>query len=372
MSQHFISWTDIIKTTNKDTARKIKKLQKHLRITGVICNYFKYQKPKQEMVTVVKRKIVSIDEDKCDGCGLCIPACHEGAIEIVDGKARLKEERLCDGLGDCLGECPQDAIKIEVREADEFDEEAVAREMAKMKARGSAGNTSAGAADGRSTIPTGGGCPSARFNNLSQNASPCPGAASSRTAASAEQKKSGAAANQANSRNASASDSAHSARNSRNASASAQPAKSRGAQSESSADSSRSQASSDDISLSIKSQLNQWPVQLTLLPESAPIFDGADLLISADCVAHAYADFHLDLLKDRKLVIGCPKLDDNNYYTEKLTSIFAQNDINSVTVAIMEVPCCGGLRHAVNQALSRVDKDIPLEEIVFTVSGEKK
>ena len=329
---------------------------------------------------MVKRKIVSIDEDKCDGCGLCIPACHEGAIEIVDGKARLKEEKLCDGLGDCLGECPQDAINIEVREAEEFDEEAVARELEKMKSASgdkadeisvNAGSNTAGRAassrtdssrakSGRaassktSAVPAGGGCPSARFNNLSRKASPCSGAANSNPAAEAaktsDQKKSNPAAK------------------------SAQSAKSRNsaAQAGSAADSSRNQAGSDDISLSIKSQLEQWPVQLSLLPETAPIFDGADLLISADCVAHAYADFHLDLLKDRKLVIGCPKLDDNQYYTEKLTSIFEKNDINSITVAVMEVPCCGGLKYAVNQALAQTDKDIPLNEIVFTVSGEKK
>lgn len=273
---------------------------------------------------MVKREIVSIDEDKCDGCGLCIPACHEGAIEIVDGKARLKEEKLCDGLGDCLGECPKDAIKIEVREAEEFNEEAVAREMAEIK--GSAG----------------GGCPSARLNSLSRKASPCPAGAGN-----AAQAAQSSPANQSNS------------------AAPSNPADS---------EESRTQtaAGSNDINLSIKSQLGQWPVQLALLPETAPIFEGADLLISADCVAHAYADFHLDLLKDKKLVIGCPKLDDSQYYTEKLASIFAKNDINSITVAMMEVPCCGGLKHAVNQALSQVEKDIPVKELVFTVSGEKK
>ena len=318
---------------------------------------------------MVTRKIVSIDEDKCDGCGLCIPACHEGAIEIIDGKARLKEEKLCDGLGDCLGECPKDAINIDVREAEEFDEEAVAREMAKMKSASghkpgkiseNTGNDTAESnakvkADAGRTraVPAGGGCPSARFNNLSRKTSPCSGSANSNPAASSnstDQKKSKSAAQ------------------------STQSAKSRNsaAETESTADSSRSQAGSDDISFSIKSQLEQWPVQLSLLPETAPIFDGADLLISADCVAHAYADFHLDLLKDRKLVIGCPKLDDNQRYIEKLTSIFDKNDINSITVAVMEVPCCGGLKYAVNQALAQIDKEIPVNEIVFTVSGEKK
>ncbi len=318
---------------------------------------------------MVTRKIVSIDEDKCDGCGLCIPACHEGAIEIVDGKARLKEEKLCDGLGDCLGECPKDAINIEVREAEEFDEEAVAREMAKMKSASGnksakfSGNPENGTAEsdakvkadaGRTrAVPAGGGCPSARFNNLSRKTSPCSGLANSNQVASANssaQNKSKAAAKLAQSAKV---------RNS-------------AAETESPADSQRSQTGSNDVSLSIKSQLEQWPVQLSLLPETAPIFEGADLLISADCVAHAYADFHLDLLKDRKLVIGCPKLDDNQYYIEKLTSIFDKNDINSITVAVMEVPCCGGLKYAVNQALAETDKEIPLNEIVFTVSGEKK
>jgi len=274
---------------------------------------------------MVKREIVSIDEEKCDGCGLCLPACHEGAIEIVDGKARLKEEKLCDGLGDCLGECPQDAITIEVREAEEFDEEAVAQEMAKNKRTQKKSPSPCSSAR-----VSGGGCPSAQFNNLDTPSDKGQKQSQSRASKATEQKES--------------------------------HQKSTTVQS----------SGTDDINLSIKSQLNQWPVQLSLLPEQAPIFQDADLLISADCVAHAYADFHLDLLKDRKLVIGCPKLDDNNYYIEKLTSIFANNDIKSLTVALMEVPCCGGLKYAVKQALQNSGKDIPVKEIVISVKGEKK
>lgn len=256
---------------------------------------------------MVKRKIISIDEEKCDGCGECIPACDEGAIEIIDGVARLKEERLCDGLGDCLGECPQDAIKMEVREAEEFDEEAVKQAKKESKSAGSMA----------------GSCPGSRMRNFQKKDSEKTKADERSSQKSNDTQKKGAAA-------------------------------------------------ADDVALSINSQLEQWPVQLGLLPEKAPFFDGADLLIAADCVPFAYADFHLDLLRDKKVVIGCPKLDNLDSYIEKLTGIIANNDINSLAVAIMEVPCCKGMLHAVNEALKATDKELNVEKIVISVEGEKK
>lgn len=240
---------------------------------------------------MVKRKIVNIDQEKCDGCGLCVPACDEGAIQIIDGKAKLVDERYCDGLGDCLGECPQDAITIEEREAAEFDESLV--EAVQQ------GN---------------GGCPGMQMkSNLNHGD---------------RKKKKGRAAAEG--------------------------------------------VSSADLNLSINSQLDQWPVQLMLVPENAPYFSRADLLICADCVPFAYGNFQLDLLKNRVVLVGCPKLDNNDFYAEKLQRIFSGNDINSVTVAFMEVPCCSGLVRSVERALKESGGEIPLEKVRIGIEGEKE
>jgi len=234
---------------------------------------------------MMKRKVVNIDQEKCNGCGLCVDACHEGAIELVNGKARLVSDVYCDGLGACLGECPQDAIRIEEREAAPFDVEAV-------KAR-----------QQHSAKPPPSGCPGMRA--LSFGADPVAGSATpSAPAASAP------------------------------------------------------------------SQLRQWPVQLHLVPVEAPYWAGADLLISADCVAFAYGDFHGDLLRGRRLVIACPKLDDTSAYVDKLARILALNDIRSVTVAHMEVPCCTGLVRIVSAALDQCGKDVPFATVKVGLRGD--
>lgn len=246
------------------------------------------------------RKIVNIDEDKCNGCGLCVPNCAEGAIKIIDGKARLLAENLCDGLGACLGECPQGAITITEREADEFDETAVHAHLNKTEEH------SCHQHHGHGHRQHGGGCPGSRAMEINRQNNAAKAAA----------------------------------------------------------------VSSGDIEVKIKPQLTQWPVQLMLVPESAPYFEDADLLITADCVPFAYPNYHLDLLKGKKVVVGCPKLDDIGYYIEKLTGIIKNNNINSVTVAFMEVPCCGGIVRAAEAALEMSGKDIPLSKIRISINGE--
>ncbi len=251
--------------------------------------------------TKVLRKIVRIDESKCDGCGLCVPACHEGAIEVIDGKARLVSDRYCDGLGDCLGECPQGAITIEEREANEYDEAAV---QARMEVAGRGDPTgrpydahAAHAEHGH------GGCPGAMAMQFQRPAT---------------------------------------------------------------------EADEDDGSGPRPSMLAQWPVQLSLVPPNAPYFQGADLLVTADCVPFAYADYHRDYLKGKALVIGCPKLDDIEFYREKLTAILQASDIKSVTVLHMEVPCCFGIVAAAEQAVAASGKDIAFETVTIGIQGERK
>lgn len=233
---------------------------------------------------MIKRKIVRIDEEKCDGCGLCVPACPEGAIQIIDGKARLVSETYCDGLGACLGDCPKGAITIEEREAEPFDEEAV----------------------------------KARLQNHHHVAAACP------SAQVLQFEKSG------------------------------------------------TEDSDAMDTVPVQSQLSQWPIQLTLVPPQAPYLNNADLLIAADCTPFAYPLFHQDLLKGKTILIGCPKLDDPQFYIEKLTQIFKLNNITSVTVAHMEVPCCFGLSYIVKEALSSAGRDIPIEDITIGIKGEKQ
>lgn len=248
------------------------------------------------------RKIIQIEEDKCNGCGLCVPNCAEGAIQIVDGKARLVKDSYCDGLGACLGHCPQDALHIIEREADDFNEEE-AMEFVR-KTRGTEpkhAHTHAGHHHG------GGGCPGSRMMMMG------------------------------------------------NDQAGKTPVSTTG---------------NDDIEVKIKPQLRQWPVQLSLVPVNAPYFNNADLLVTADCVPFAYPNYHLDLLKGKALVVGCPKLDDNEFYTDKLTEILQRNTIRSITVAHMEVPCCSGIVRAVDIALQRSGKDIPVTKVRIGINGE--
>jgi len=243
----------------------------------------------------MRRKIVEIDQEKCNGCGLCVPSCAEGAIKIINGKAVLAADNLCDGLGACLGECPQDAFRIIERDAEEFDESAVAASRAKV----GVGSGIAVQHGGSSAGHHGGGCPGSRIVTRKTSSSEGPG-------------------------------------------------EERGSR---------------------QSRLGQWPVQLSLVPVDAPFFENADLLIAADCVPFAYADFHKDFLDGKALLVGCPKLDDNQYYTDKLTDIFRNATLQSVTVVRMEVPCCGGIEAAVKRALVASGKTIPLKVVTIGVDG---
>ena len=222
------------------------------------------------------RRIIHIDEEKCNGCGKCVHACHEGAIDLVNGKARLMREHYCDGLGDCLPSCPTGAITFEEREAPAYDEAAVKAAQAAKPAAHT-------------------GCPGSRIRQMAAKA----------------------------------------------------PA-----------------AAGEPVS----GQLTNWPVQIKLAPTAGPTFAGRDLLIAADCTAYTYGDFHRRFLSGRTLLLGCPKLDMVDY-SEKLTAIFRGNDIRSVTLLRMEVPCCGGLEHAVKTALAASGKDIPLTVQVVNIDG---
>ena len=225
------------------------------------------------------RRIIKIDEEKCSGCGLCVRACHEGAIGLVNGKARLMREDYCDGLGDCLPACPENAISFEEREAPAYNEAAV------LAAKKNAGQS---------------GCPGAALRTITREAS------------SVER---------------------------------------------------------EAAPVSPVNRLRQWPVQIKLVPVNAPFFNGADLLIAADCTAYAYGRFHEDFIRGRICLIGCPKLDQTDY-AEKLAEIFAANDIKSITLARMQVPCCGGLEKAVMRALLASGKSIPCQVKVISSEGK--
>lgn len=250
------------------------------------------------------REIVRIDENKCDGCGLCVPACAEGAIQIIDGKAKLLADNLCDGLGACLGHCPKDAIIIEKRAADEFDEDAVEKHLAAigrepLPGHGHVHAPAVAAKPVHHGHHGGGGCPGSRMMQME-----------------------------------------------------------------------RRETADSDASGQRPSELQQWPVQLHLVPPTAPFLQGKELLLAADCVPFAYADFHKDMLKGKALLIGCPKLDDGQAYLQKLIAMFQQSDIKKVTVARMEVPCCGGLQQLAQAAIAQSGKNIPLETLVVSIQGE--
>ncbi|MFH1501421.1 MAG: 4Fe-4S binding protein [Candidatus Eisenbacteria bacterium] len=235
------------------------------------------------------RKIIQIDEAKCDGCGLCATACHEGAIQIIDGKAKLVSETYCDGLGDCLEECPQDAITIIERDAAEFDAAAVEAHLARQKANA-----------GARPAATPCSCPGSALRDFDEPA-PAP-------------------------------------------------------------------ASGDHI----PPQLRQWPVQLMLVPPGAPFLKGADLLITADCVPFATADYHNVYLAGKVTVVGCPKLDDIQHYYEKLKLMFAEAMPSSITVLRMEVPCCGGIAQAATKARNEVVPGTDLDVVTIGVRGEEQ
>lgn len=280
----------------------------------------------------MKRNIIHIDEEKCDGCGQCVDACAEGAIQIIDGKARLVSETYCDGLGACIGECPQDAITLEQRDAPDFDAAAVEEHLAAIgqgstAAVGGAGMSAAGGAHAAETRAAGDaktGCPSCQVLDFSEGETEEPARAVGTDSPAARMPTTDVAPGPTP------------------ATATASP-----------------------------SALRQWPVQIHLVPPNAPYLQGADILLAADCVPFAFADFHRDLLAGKALLIGCPKLDDTAAYVAKLTDMFRANDIHGVTVARMEVGCCVGLVYAAQEAIKASGKEIPFEEVVIGIRGEK-
>ena len=253
----------------------------------------------------MKRKIVSIDENRCNGCGLCVSACHEGAIQLIDGKAKLISDSYCDGLGDCLPACPVDAIKIVEREAADYDEAAVAARQA--AAKGHAAPTSPvplqseplQSSPSKPPLPC--GCP----GMLAKAMAPKPAAAPAPDAPAAAP----------------------------------------------------------------VAQLGNWPVQIKLVNVRAPYLQNAALLVAADCTAFAYADIHRKFMRNKVTLIGCPKLDEGDY-AEKLSAILQANDIKSVTVLRMEVPCCGGIASAVQRALQASGKTIPWQVVTISTEGQ--
>ncbi|MBQ7338717.1 MAG: 4Fe-4S binding protein [Clostridia bacterium] len=229
------------------------------------------------------RKIIKIDEEKCNGCGACAAACHEGAIEMINGKAKLTREDYCDGLGDCLPACPVDAIHFEEREAPAYDEDAV-RAAKDKKAK--------------QNLPC--GCPGTNVKSIQREKI----------------------------------------------------------------------ATKDNIQAAVPSgMLTQWPIQIKLVPAHAPYFKDANLLVAADCTAFAYGNFHQEFIRKHITLIGCPKLDEIDY-AEKLTAIIKNNDIKSVTVVRMEVPCCGGIENAVKRALMAAGKFIPWRVVIISIDGK--
>jgi NAD-dependent dihydropyrimidine dehydrogenase PreA subunit len=249
---------------------------------------------------MAKRKIIEIDRDKCDGCGLCTTACMEGALELDDeNKAVLVKEIFCDGMGACLDVCPTDALKVVERDSAEYDAQAAYTHVLKTRGKEAAQHVHGAQAAERKPAPHfQGGCPGSMAREISRDAEP-----------------------------------------------------------------------HKDRSVSSRSELSQWPIQLHLVSPLAPYFQGADLLIAADCTAFSIGGFHQDLLKGKKLVIACPKLDDTTGYIEKLAELLKRNDIKSLTVAIMTVPCCSGLYHMVEEAVALSGTRIKPEKVVVGIDG---
>jgi len=241
----------------------------------------------KEKTMKANRKIIKIDDELCDGCGVCVPSCAEGAIEVVDGKARVVAEKYCDGLGACLRECPRGALTVEEREAEEFDEKAVEEHLsASEKEKPAQG------------IPMAHGCPSAKLQTFA-----------------------------------------------------AKPV-------------------GEEVPTLQASALSHWPVQIRLVPPTAPFLKGANLLVAADCAPVAYPNFHRDFLKGKAVMVGCPKFDDVQGYVDKFTDIFRSANIRSVTVLDMEVPCCSALPKIVRRGMELAGKSVPMEEVVISARGE--
>ncbi len=240
----------------------------------------------------VMRKIIEIDEELCDGCGQCVPACAEGAIQVIDGKAKLVAEKYCDGLGACLGECPNGALKVIEREAEDFDEEAVEEYLKEKEAEEKKAEEFVAPA-----------CPSARLQTFAP-ASAC------------------------------------------------------------------EEANVPTQQTSTVSALSHWPVQIHLVPPTAPFLKDAELLIVADCVPIAYPTLHQDFIKGKVVLVGCPKFDDIPQYIQKFTDIFKSANIKNITAVVMEVPCCSGLPMIVKKAMEAAGKEIPMEQVVISTRGQ--
>jgi ferredoxin len=255
-------------------------------------------------VAKAKRKIIKIYEEKCDGCGLCIPSCPEGALQIIDGKAKLVKESFCDGLGACLGDCPQGALVVEEKEVEEYDEEGVIAHIKEKSPK----------------------LLEQHLQHLQKHAHELP---------------------------------EHHSHAGISSCPSAQVLH-------------WERQEGHEPEARISSELCQWPVQLHLVPPNAPYFRNADLVLVADCVPFAYANFHSDFLKGKAIAIGCPKLDDAGAYVDKVARILESSDIKSVKVVYMEVPCCYGLAHIAQEALGKSGKDIPFEATKIGIKGEIK
>lgn len=294
-----------------------------------------------------KRKIIKIHEEKCNGCGICVNACHEKAIEIIDGKAKLVSDIYCDGLGDCLPSCPMDAIEIIEREAKEYSQSAVDERIKGMGVKSEGGCVSSKAID------------LTKLSELKDKAILNMANEKLKEMAEVMSKKTGLT-------DINISGHVH------------EHGKGHGLGHHEGGCSCNSGGQKKQFVFNetpnstegkIGSELRQWPVQIKLMNSRAEYLNGADILIAADCTAYAYGDFHRDFVKGRVTMIGCPKLDDNQYYIEKLAEIFSINEIKSITVVRMEVPCCSGITQATRTALELSGKEIPYEEINISVSG---
>lgn len=288
----------------------------------------------------MKRLIISIDEEKCNGCGNCITGCAEGALALIDGKARLVKEQFCDGMGDCIGTCPTGALILEERVSDAYDEVATRQHVGKT--RGEEGLRQFDVAaqihrDKAAGNAPSGGCPGSALRSFS----PASSTATSSTATSSA------------------------------AAASVAPIASAGACCPGSAMRSMSPRSDAEIDAASEvSQLTHWPVQLMLVPPNAPYLQNADVLVCADCAPFALAGLHSRYLVGKVVLVGCPKLDDIAYYQQKLQSIFAAADLKRVTVLRMEVPCCSGLGTAVMQARAAAGSTFPVEIHTVGIQGD--
>ncbi len=278
----------------------------------------------------MKRKIIKIDHELCDGCGLCLPGCPEGALQIIEGKARLVSDLFCDGLGACIGHCPRGAIAVEEREAEPYDEDRVMEQI----------------------VPQGEATILAHLKHLEEHGEKV---YLSRALTYLQQRRIAVPERFRS-----------------------QEPKDAGGSRPGGCPSARIiEFSGGEIDQPVStgpapSRLRQWPVQLNLVPPGAPFLEGADLLVAADCVPIAYGGFHEDLLQGRVVVCGCPKFDDAAAYRERLAEYFRQHEIKSVTVARMEVPCCSGLTALLRGALADSGKEIPFRETIISVRGEKQ